>query len=341
MTVSTPSLPRAMGLARELVTPALQKTVAQLCPDMSRVAGYHHGWLDADGRPTTSGGGKAIRPALVLLSAHAVGGSSEAAVPAAVAVELVHSFSLLHDDIMDGDTERRHRPTAWTVFGTSSAILAGDALLTAAVEILLDQPVEGARAAARCLSAATQRLITGQTADLDFERRDDVQLSECLAMAGDKTSALLNCASSLGAILAGGPPQVVSGLGRFGEHLGAAFQLVDDLLGIWGSPEVTGKPVLSDLRSRKKSLPVVSALRSGGIAAYQLTALYFRSDPLSEDELALAAELVEEAGGRQWAQQEAAAQLSAAADCLGKLDLSTEIRDGFLEVAQFVTDRDF
>ncbi len=205
------------------------------------------------------GAGKALRPALALLSARAADAAAERAVPAAVAVELVHNFSLLHDDIMDGDTERRHRPTAWTVYGVGMAILAGDALLALAQDLLLEgQPPESVWAS-RCLSAAIQRLIAGQGADLAFERRGDVTVAECLDMAGDKTAALMACACSIGAVYVGGPAGMAKSLAGFGAYAGLAFQLTDDLLGIWGAPEVTGKPVRSDLRARKKSLPVVAA----------------------------------------------------------------------------------
>jgi len=336
----TRSIPVAIEQARKLVTPASRAAVDAFCPGMSKVCGYHHGWFDAAGEPDECGGGKAIRAALVLLSARAVGHSAEEAVPAAVAVELIHSFSLLHDDIMDADTQRRHRPTAWTVFGVPSAILGGDALLTAAIQVLLDQPNTSGSAAARVLCATTQRLISGQRADLDFERRSDVTLDECLRMAADKTSALISCAAAIGALFVGSTPQAVSQLASFGDHLGTAFQLVDDLLGIWGSTEVTGKPFRSDLRSRKKSLPVVAALRSGSVASAKLATLYSRAEPLEEHELRKAAQLVERAGGRRWAEAEAAAQLEQAAGCLADFDLPTELRTEFIELARFVTDRD-
>ena len=130
---------------------------------------------------------------------------------AAVAVELVHNFSLLHDDIMDDDTERRHRPTAWTVFGVGAAILAGDALLALAQDLLLEDDTLKGAWAARCLSAAVLRLIGGQGSDLAFEKRDDVTLAECLDMAGDKTAALMACACSIGAVHLGAPPDAGHG----------------------------------------------------------------------------------------------------------------------------------
>ncbi|HEY5987397.1 MAG TPA: polyprenyl synthetase family protein, partial [Streptosporangiaceae bacterium] len=280
-----------------------------------------------------------LRPALTLLSARAAMAAPERGVPAAVAVELVHNFSLLHDDIMDGDTERRHRPTAWTVFGVGAAILAGDAMLALAQDILLEETAPQGLWAARCLSAAVQRLIAGQGADLAFERRDEVPLAECLAMAGDKTAALMACACSIGAIHVGAPPELAMGLAGFGAHAGLAFQLVDDLLGIWGSPGITGKPVRSDLRTKKKSLPVVAALNAGTAASAELAAMLRREDPLSEDDLVRAAGLVADAGGKSWTETEAASQLAAAHACLAETEMPEEVRAELAGIAEFITAR--
>src|SRR6267154_482338 len=278
-------MPAGVAVARDLVGPATEAAINRLSPRVRRVAAYHYGLADEKGNPVRVGSGKALRPALALLSARAAGVPAERGVMAAVAVELVHNFSLLHDDIMDGDTERRHRPTAWTVFGVGAAILAGDALLALAQDLLLEGPAPQGLWAARCLSVAVQRLIAGQGADLAFERRDDVTLAECQEMAGDKTAALMACACSIGAIHIGAPPALAMGLAGFGAHVGLAFQLTDDLLGIWGAPEVTGKPVRSDLRARKKSLPIVAALGSGTPQGEELAELLARTEPLSEDEL--------------------------------------------------------
>ncbi|MEV0700993.1 polyprenyl synthetase family protein [Saccharopolyspora sp. NPDC050389] len=330
----TTVLPPALYTARAAVDPALRGAVGRLDPDTRRVCEYHFGWSDADGSPD-GGGGKALRPAMVLLSAHSV--AAEDPVAAAAAVELVHNFSLLHDDVMDGDTSRRHRPTAWTVFGKPAALLAGDALLTLSTEILLESPSRHAAAAARSLSAATRVLIAGQAADLDFERRAVVGLDECLRMAHDKTAALLACASSIGALFVGAPRETVARLHAFGTELGMAFQLVDDLLGLWGDPEVTGKPVLSDLRTRKKSVPVVHALSSGTAAGDRLQRLYAQAEPLTEDQLHEAAEMVQRAGSAEWTRQECERRLAAAYERLpGGQRNATE---SLTELAEFIVRR--
>jgi geranylgeranyl diphosphate synthase type I len=331
-------MPEGVAIARDLVGPALAASLDRLTPEVRAVAAYHLGMTDADGRPAGSGG-KALRPALALLSARAAGASPRRGVPAAVAVELVHNFSLLHDDIMDGDTERRHRPTAWKVYGVGPAILAGDALLSLAQDILLEESGRHGAWAARCLSAAVLRLIAGQGEDLAFERRDDVTLGECLTMAGDKTAALMACSCSIGAVYLGAPPALAMGLAAFGAHAGLAFQLTDDLLGIWGAPEITGKPVRSDLRTRKKSLPVVAALTSDTDQGRQLGELLARPGPLTEEDLVLAAKLVEEADGKRWAEAEADTQLAEAERCLTETDMPDDVRAEFSAIAQFITTR--
>ncbi|HEY3610709.1 MAG TPA: polyprenyl synthetase family protein [Pseudonocardiaceae bacterium] len=341
----TAVLPEQVTAARDLVEPALRRAVDELAPSMRMISRYHFGWADEHGRDTPGGGGKALRPALTLLSARAAGADAIRAVPAAVAVELVHNFSLLHDDVMDNDIERRHRPTAWTVFGVPAAILAGDALLTLAIETARrgsDLAVSGE--VIGCLNEAVQGLIVGQSADVEFERRTDVTLPECLDMAAGKTGALMRCASSIGALAVGADQRTVALLAEFGDHLGLAFQLVDDLLGIWGSPDVTGKPALADLRSRKKSVPVVAALNSGTEAATRLAQLYFQPDQADQvdDEAALIAmaDLVERAGARAWTEAEADRHIQQAAQCLADLSAPPSVTEALRATALFVTRRD-
>jgi geranylgeranyl diphosphate synthase, type I len=328
-----------LAWSRELVEPALRAAVDTLPTSMRRIAGYHLGWWDRGGAPTSVSSGKAVRPTLAVLSAAAVGGSPSAAVPAAVAVELVHNFSLLHDDVMDGDLTRRHRPTAWSQFGIGGAILAGDALLTLALDVLADSGEAAAGPGMRMLSAAVQALVEGQCADVDFEQRDTVDVAECETMANGKTAALMGCACALGALFGGAPAARVEDLRVFGDHLGLAFQHVDDLLGIWGDPVRTGKPVYSDLRNRKKSLPVVAALCSGTPAGAELARLYQRAAPLSDDELTTAADLIENAGGRAWSQSQADELMALALARLDELGRSPATAE-LVDLARQLTRRD-
>jgi geranylgeranyl diphosphate synthase type I len=330
----------ALTWSSDTVVPALRTAVDMLPASMRLIAGYHFGWWDERGRPTVADGGKAFRPALVLLSAKATGGVPAVAVPAAVAVELVHNFSLLHDDVMDRDVIRRHRPTAWSVFGSNAAILAGDALLTSAFDILAASGHSAAVEGIRMLSAAVLDLLHGQSADLAFEQRDDVDLPECVRMTRGKTAALLGCSCALGTVFGGGNPEQVALLRGFGEHLGLAFQHVDDLLGIWGDPVVTGKPVYSDLRSRKKSLPVVAALISGTPAGRELAALYHRDRSLSDADLVRAAALIDTAGGRAWSRRQADDLLAVALDQLRLAAPAAESTVELRALARLATRRD-
>jgi geranylgeranyl diphosphate synthase type I len=323
----------------ELFRAALERTLDRLHPHLRLVAAYHRGWVDAEGRADNAGGGKAIRPALALLGALAAGEEPSVALPGAVAVELVHDFSLLHDDVIDDDRMRRHRPTAWTVFGVPSALLAGDALVALATAVVTEVPGEPGRRAARLLSDALQRLMSGQTDDLAFETRMDVTFANYLEMAGGKTAALLSCSCSIGAALAGGSEPLVSGLAEVGERLGVAFQLVDDLLAMWGDPATTGKPVLSDLRARKKSAPIACALEAHGPAVDRLRDYLASTGPVDDDTLRDLAPVVE-AAGRRRVEEEATRQLAAAEQTLTDLSLPPAAEAQLRTMARYITRRD-
>ncbi|MFE4664843.1 polyprenyl synthetase family protein [Streptomyces sp. NPDC056716] len=330
---------------RTLATPVLRAAVDGLAPPMDTVAAYHFGWIDAQGRPADGDGGKAVRPALAVLSAEVTGAPPETGVPGAVAVELVHNFSLLHDDLMDGDEQRRHRDTVWKVHGPAQAILVGDALFALANDVLLQLGTVEAGRATRRLTTATRALIDGQAQDISYEHRDRVSVEECLEMEGNKTGALLACASSIGAVLGGADDRTADTLEKYGHHLGLAFQAVDDLLGIWGDPEATGKQAWSDLRQRKKSLPVVAALAAGGPASERLGDILAADakasdfENFSEAEFAARAALIDEAGGREWTAAEARRQHVTAIEALDAIDMPDAVRARFTALADFVVVR--
>ncbi|MCX4095778.1 polyprenyl synthetase family protein [Nocardia sp. alder85J] len=310
---------------------ALRSAVERLDPIMRAPVSYHFGWCDDAGNPVTADGGKSLRPQLTLLAARAAG-NDEGAIPGAVAVELVHNFSLLHDDVMDRDRVRRHRPTVWALWGDATAVLAGDALLSLAHEILIDSPSPNATEASRVLAVATRELIRGQAQDMSFELRDDVTVAECVTMAEGKTGALIMASAVVGALLAGAHADVVRAVETYGRNIGIGFQLADDLLGIWGDPEVTGKPVHADLRAGKKSLPVTWTLRHGGAAGREL-AEWMKSGECDEESLRAAADLVEAGGGRVWTRAEAERRFTAAATALNHPAIDTGSRAELLELA--------
>ncbi|MGV9268205.1 polyprenyl synthetase family protein [Kitasatospora sp. NPDC003701] len=284
------------------------------------MAAYQLGWSGESGPGLH--GGKFVRAALTLLSARAAGGEAAAAVPAAAAMEMVHNLSLLYDDVLDGDTVRRHRAAAWQVFGTASATRSADALLVVAFEVLAgaeaSEPVAGEASAA--LIDTLVQLAVGEGLDVLFEQRQRVEPAECLEMVSGKTAALFGCSCRLGALYAGADPGTVTGFAAFGHDVGMAFQLVDDLLAVWGDPAVTGKPVHRDLLRRKMSVPVVAALASDTPAGRELARRYRRPpgpDPVAEG--AELAELVERAGGRRWTLDRAARHAEAAREWLAEL----------------------
>lgn len=339
--IPTEHVPEVLSRARTLIAPALRAAVDTLSPELQPVAEYHLGWRDERGELIGGDGGKGVRPALAVLSAEAVGADATIGVPGGVAVELVHNFSLIHDDVIDEDVERRHRPTVWALFGIGRAVIAGDALLALAQQIVLDPfPGVSSERAARCVADATAAMIAGQALDMAFERRDDVGVESCVAMEAGKTGALLGCASAIGAVLAGADDAIVEGLNRFGVEIGLAFQAVDDLLGIWGDPATTGKPTWSDLRQHKKSLPVAAALASGAAGVDELTALLF-AEHLDERAVERAAHLVEECGGREFATAEATSHLAAALASLENLSLVEETVAELVDVAHFIVERQF
>ncbi|MEW5870249.1 MAG: polyprenyl synthetase family protein [Chloroflexota bacterium] len=253
--------------------------------DMYAILAYHMGWQGQGAGPEARG--KRIRPMLVLLTAQAAGGSWQTALPAAAAVELIHNFSLVHDDIQDQSPLRRGRPTVWTQWGVAQAINAGDALYTLAFLALrpLPQAISTERTLRACsVLAETCLLLTqGQYLDLAYEARGDLHVEAYWPMVSGKTSALLAACGALGALSAQAEEAVIDAYRRFGSLVGIAFQVLDDLLGIWGDAALTGKSAESDLLSGKKSLPVLYGLarngpfaerwKQGGVTATEVSAL--------------------------------------------------------------------
>jgi geranylgeranyl diphosphate synthase type I len=244
---------------------------------------YHMGWLDADLNPVQAPAGKRLRPLLCLLTCEAVGGSIAHALPAAAAIELLHNFSLIHDDIQDVSVTRRHRTTVWKLWGAAHGINCGDAMFAAVfVELsrLAGHGVSPRRCldAQRILSETCLRLTEGQYLDMAFETQMDVNVGDYLQMIGGKTAALIACSTRLGALLGGADADAVNAYAQFGENLGLAFQVIDDILGIWGQEVVTGKSVASDILTRKKTLPIVHVLHDA-----DMRSLYAQPELLDQD----------------------------------------------------------
>lgn len=302
----TPSLDELSSVMKPAIQEALHATLEAASETLSEglytMLSYQLGWAGEGAGPRAQG--KQIRPLLVLLTAGAGGGQWQRALPVAAAVELLHNFSLIHDDIQDNSPTRRGRPTVWKRWGKAQAINAGDTMFTLANRALLDLELSSSPAmyiqANRAFQKTCLRLTQGQYLDLDFEERKGVTLDDYWQMVGGKTAALLGTATRLGAICAQVSGEREGAFYDFGYHLGLAFQAQDDILGIWGETEIVGKSNKSDLITGKKTLPIVYGLAQDGPFRRR-----WREGPVNMEEVPRVAQLLEQDGAWEYAQMQA------------------------------------
>ncbi len=267
---------------------------------------YHMGWVDEALQPAVVSGGKRIRPLLCLLACSAAGGDWQQAVPAAAAIEILHNFSLIHDDIEDASPTRRGRKTLWRIWGVAQAINTGDAMFAIAhlaLNRLVTRSVEPGIVvqALRRFDETCVQLTQGQFADMDFEKRQRVSVSEYLEMITGKTAVLIALSAELGARIAGANSETIEHYAEYGRMLGLAFQVIDDILGIWGDESLTGKSTATDIITKKKTLPVLHGL-SQSAALQQLYAHSQADEAFVKQAIAL----LNEVGSHDFALQKAA-----------------------------------
>lgn len=339
-------LPLVFERYRSEIDAELKAVLAERQSPLYGMMRYHLGWVDEQGHSLQGSAGKALRPTLCLLACEAAGGDWRKALPAAAAIELVHNFSLIHDDIQDDDTERRHRPTVWSIWGKPQAINAGDGMHTLADVALLrlgDQGIalEKQLRAQRLLDESCLRMVEGQYLDISYESRLDIGVADYLEMIDRKTAALMGCSLEMGALLGSDAEAVIGGLSSFGRSLGLAFQIRDDVLGIWGDEKETGKPLGSDIRRRKKSLPVVYALeKAEGKAKTELLNIY-QKQVIDDDDLDTVFRILEAIEARVYAQGIAHKYCDGALEEIRGLALVPSPRRDLEELAQFLVGRDF
>ncbi|MBE7556396.1 MAG: polyprenyl synthetase family protein [Anaerolineales bacterium] len=305
---------------------------------------YHLGWLDETFQPVQVSSGKLLRPLFTLLCCQAAGGRPEQALTAAAAVELVHNFSLIHDDIEDNSRTRRGRLTVWAIWGEPQAINAGDGLFVLARHTLLKLREQGVAdptifAALERLDQTCLALCQGQYLDMSFERTLTVDLKAYLEMIEGKTAALLACSGYLGGLIAMASPARAEIFWQLGRALGLAFQIQDDLLGIWGQEAVTGKPAADDLRRRKKSLPVVYALNQADRPQAARFRELYSAATLGEADVAEAITLLEEIGAKRYTEAQAKAYVEAAKSALQAIEAPPENKVSLEEMAYFFIER--
>jgi len=298
---------------------------------------YHMGWTGKGaGQKAT---GKRIRPLLVLLASAATKGEWQNALPAAAAVELIHNFSLLHDDIQDNSETRRGRPTVWVKWGAAQAINAGDGLLIIANLAMADLEnrisAEIAMEGSRLLQETCLNLTRGQHLDISYEMRTDLEVGDYWSMISGKTAALISACTHLGALLGGADEGTQSTYRDFGHYLGLSFQVQDDILGIWGDEALTGKSAASDLLEGKKSLPVLYGLGKNGEFARK-----WLQGPLAPDDVPGMAKLLEAEGARLQAQQSADQMTDLSLKALRMANPQGEAGDQLFELANWLLKRE-
>ncbi|MDI7277278.1 MAG: polyprenyl synthetase family protein [Anaerolineae bacterium] len=324
----------------EAVNAALRSLFATPSPELEPLYGmmrYHLGWVDQDFRPVEAPSGKRVRPLICLLSCEAAGGDWRVALPLAAGLELIHNFSLMHDDIEDSSRTRRHRATVWALWGVPQAINTGDAMFTIARRTVLtladtSVPQHTVLRVLRCVEETSLALCQGQYLDIAFESRQEVDPESYMQMIEGKTAALLACAAETGALV-GGAGAASEGYRTFGHELGLAFQMVDDILGIWGDPAVTGKPASDDIRSRKKTLPVLYALRRLAERGDSSLATLLSRPVRSKADVRSVLHCLEAAGARQHTEELAAAHTERALSALERAAPPCPARQALRELA--------
>jgi len=322
----------------------LTNMLSQGNPSLLKMLHYHMGWVNRDGLPTKGVLGKGMRPALCLFTCEALGGSLLHAMPAAVALELVHNFSLIHDDIQDGDEERHSRPTLWAVWGQGKALIAGNLMRTIADLSLLqsDENVINVRKNVGALIILTGKyleMIEGQYLDLSFESRLDVSPGEYLEMIGKKTAALLDASMHIGAYFATDDLSKLIALRHCGYNLGLAFQIRDDYLGVWGDEATVGKPVGTDIVRKKKSLPIAYTFNAAKTKLRTRLEQLYSQERLGMDCVSEVLTLMEDSGARAFTQNLAKEKSVEAMNWAKKAKLSESAQKEIEGLADFIVNR--
>jgi len=318
----------------------LQAQVSRLDESHTRLfhemLSYHMGWTgEGAGREAA---GKRIRPLMLLLATASFEGDWRLALPAAAAVELVHNFSLVHDDVQDNSAKRRGRPTVWKKWGIPMAINAGDALFVISNQAIMDlsklHPAQTVVRASTILFDTCLDLTRGQFMDMSYEERMDLTIDDYWPMVGGKTSALLSACPLLGALLGNASLEAQESYRNFGFHLGQAFQIQDDILGIWGDEAHTGKSATSDLVEGKNSLPILYALGKGGRFASR-----WNQGPIEAREVRSLAAQLEAEGARAFADEMSLKETEKALGFLEEANPGGSAGDAMLELANILLQR--
>lgn len=317
----------------------------QIAPLFWEMVDYHFGWQRTPGDADAPNvGGKRIRPLLLLLVARALSGRTDHAMPAALALEIIHNFTLIHDDVMDESTERRHRATLWSRWNTAQAINAGDGLYSMGMSAALGLrdagvPADKALTAFDLILNACRLTVEGQMLDVGFEQRTDVTPEEYLTMIAGKSGALIEVSAQLGALLSTDDADVIDAYARFGLNLGLAFQIWDDYLGIWGEAARMGKSATSDIEGRKKSYPVLLAFQASPAEVHDRLQAIYAKPALSPTDIEDVYDALERVDAQQKTRDLIEIYFQRALTALDSVDVDNDDQRALRELALFLVER--
>jgi geranylgeranyl diphosphate synthase type I len=327
---------------------AARQEQAAIAPMLWEIVDYVFGWDQPleQAKLSTKVSGKKIRPLFMALVAKAICGDYHHVLPAGAALEFLHNFTLIHDDVMDKSLERRHRPAVWTRWGSTQAINAGDALYALAnlvcVRLLnTATPPDKVVRVVQTISQACLWTAEGQILDIDFESREDVSSANYITMISNKTGTLIEAAAAIGALLSTDDASIIQAYARFGRHLGIAFQVRDDYLGVWGDEARTGKSVTSDIREKKRSYPILIGFERTSDANRAVLRRLRAQETLSDRDVQTVLTILDEAGAATQTEQVAEQYYRTALSELANTGIENETQDLIRQYAAFLVWRTY
>ncbi|MHB1346738.1 MAG: polyprenyl synthetase family protein [Candidatus Humimicrobiaceae bacterium] len=339
------ALPEIFNIYRSEIDSEMKSIISKGKLPLYDMLKYHMGWIDSDGNPGSFNKGKFLRATLCILACVSTGIDYKKSLPVAASIELIHNFSLIHDDIQDNDIQRRHRPTLWYLWGRPQAINAGTTMKVLANLAILElqkydvSPIKQIEVF-KIINESCLTMLEGQYLDISFEDKFDVSSDEYITMIEKKTASLIEGAILIGAVLNLENKDILP-FKLFGNYLGIAFQIRDDILGIWGNEDMTGKPHASDIRKRKKSLPIVFALEQSDHRIKNKLHKIYAARKIDEKQVGTMLEYLRKVGAKDFCEKKCRHYYELAISEIRNLPISKEYIDSYHEISRFLLIRDF
>ena len=329
------------------IEPYIRKLLADVDPMPKGMIEYHFGWVDRNFKPINESHGKRLRSTMCLLAFEAVDGDYRSCIPLAACIEMLHNFSLIHDDIEDGDEQRRGKPTVWKIWGVPLAINAGDLLHTLSYVALTGLHESAAFSSHSVLEVydvilgTTLKLTKGQHIDLELEDQTEVSVETYLKMVYGKTASLIEGATWAGALLASDDRSLADHYRAFGRNLGIAFQIRDDTLGVWGDAKITGKTRANDVMRKKKTFPVLFGFENAGDGDLAQLRSIYAQEIVSPADASVVVEILTRTGAYERTQELAQEYYHRALDNLALANIDNEPQRQLLDIGRFLVERNF